>query len=156
MTRSISAKLGATRTLSAVLGLAVGVFGLAPVAGAAAPPKIVTQSLYVLTCAGSSLTAAFREAKGIRKAASSGKKPGSIVLTAPASTALMTQLKEWSSRRTALECAISQESADGQMIASWTISHAVPEKLDVGNASAGGHSVQTVTLTIAFASLSKA
>jgi hypothetical protein len=144
--------------MRAFLSTAVaGVLSIASIAPAAAPAATTpVPSLFVLTCAGSSLTAAFRQAKGIAEAAKTPRKPGSIVLSTPASPALLSQLQGWANRPAPLNCALSQESADGQMIATWSLTRAVPGKLGVANANAGGRNLQTVTLPLTFASLAKA
>jgi hypothetical protein len=44
---------------------------------------------------------------------------------------------------------------DGQILASWMLHQALPAKLTVYSANAGGQSVQTILLNIGFASIAK-
>jgi hypothetical protein len=44
---------------------------------------------------------------------------------------------------------------DGQILASWMLHQALPAKLTVYSANAGGQSVQTILLNVGFASIAK-
>lgn len=105
------------------------------------------------TCGSEKFT--FRQVGGLQRALLAPNRRGSITLQAPLAPALQSQLKAWQDSYQGADCVLSQDSATGRFLPAWMLHQALPAKLTVYSANAGGQSVQTILLNIGFASIAK-